>query len=97
MSVFIKEIGFCSFDVPDAERQSIGYTVYKIVLHVNPKELADDAYQLLYRKRYPDIEKLHDALLRYHRNILRTEKFPDLSQKTSYFRKEHHEACPSAF
>jgi hypothetical protein len=43
-----------SFDVPEIARHSSGYTIYKIILQITPKELTDNSYQVciyIYIKR----------------------------------------------
>jgi len=35
-----------SFDVPEIARHSGGYTIYKIVLQITPKELTENTYQV---------------------------------------------------
>jgi hypothetical protein len=35
-----------SFDVPEISRHAGGYTIYKIVLQVTPKELTENSYQV---------------------------------------------------
>jgi hypothetical protein len=35
-----------SFDVPEIARHAGGYTIYKIVLQITPKELTENTYQV---------------------------------------------------
>jgi len=35
-----------SFDVPEIARHPGGYTIYKIVLQITPKELTENTYQV---------------------------------------------------
>ena len=46
MASIKKDDDLRSFDVPEATRHSGGYTVYKIVLQVTPKELTENSYQV---------------------------------------------------
>ena len=42
----LKDNDLRSFDVPEAARHSSGYTSYKIILQVTPKDLSEDPYQV---------------------------------------------------
>lgn len=46
MASITKDNDLRSFDVPESVRHSNGYTAYKIVLHVTPKELTENSYQV---------------------------------------------------
>lgn len=46
MASVSKDEELSSFDVPEATRHSSGYTIYKIVLQVTPKELMENSYQV---------------------------------------------------
>jgi hypothetical protein len=46
MASSTKENDLRSFDVPEISRHAGGYTVYKIVLQVTPKELTENSYQV---------------------------------------------------
>jgi hypothetical protein len=46
MASIKKDDDLRSFDVPETERHSGGYTIYKIVLQVTPKELTEKSYQV---------------------------------------------------
>ncbi|CAF0921488.1 unnamed protein product [Adineta steineri] len=76
-----------SFDVPEIARHSGGYTIYKIVLQVTPKEITENSYQVIYWKRYTDIKKLYDTLNRYHQAIYRPGKFPNFPEKSGYMER----------
>ena len=41
-----KEDDLRSFDVPEVTRHSGGYTIYKIILQITPKELTENTYQV---------------------------------------------------
>jgi len=49
MAGITKDDELCSFDVPETARHSSGYTIYKIVLQVTPKELTENSYQVEYQ------------------------------------------------
>jgi hypothetical protein len=46
MASIIKDDELCSFDVPETTRHPSGYTNYKIVLQITPKELTENTYQV---------------------------------------------------
>jgi hypothetical protein len=46
MASIAKDDELRSFDVPEIARHSNGYTIYKIVLLVTPKELTENSYQV---------------------------------------------------
>ena len=52
-----------SFDVPEISRHSGGYTIYKIVLQVTPKEITENSYQVCIYLRRIFIIKLLGCLL----------------------------------
>ncbi|CAF4052372.1 unnamed protein product [Rotaria sp. Silwood2] len=87
MASLTKDDELCSFDVPETERHPSGYTIYKIVLQVTPKELTENSYQLIYWKRYNDIRKFYDILHRYHQAIFRPGKFPDFPDKPRFMER----------
>ncbi|CAF3979068.1 unnamed protein product [Rotaria sp. Silwood1] len=84
MASITKDNELRSFDVPEIARHPGGYTIYKIVLQITPKEITENSYQLVYWKRYSDIRKLYDILHHYHQAIYRPEKFPNFPNKSSY-------------
>ncbi|CAF2781817.1 unnamed protein product [Rotaria sp. Silwood2] len=86
-SMITKDDELRSFDVPEIARHPRGYTIYKIVLQITPKELTENSYQLVYWKRYSDIRKFYDTLYRYHQAIYRPEKFPNFPNKSSYMER----------
>ncbi|CAF0879781.1 unnamed protein product [Adineta ricciae] len=87
MATLVKDDELRSFDVPEVTRHAGGYTIYKIVLQVTPKEITENSYQIIYWKRYSDIRKLYDTLHRYHQAIYRPGKFPDFPEKSSYMER----------
>ncbi|UJR31968.1 hypothetical protein I4U23_019441 [Adineta vaga] len=87
MATLAKDDELRSFDVPEIARHSGGYTIYKIILQVTPKEITENSYQLIYWKRYSDIRKLYDTLHRYHQAIYRPGKFPNFPEKSSYMER----------
>ncbi len=40
-----------SFDVPETARHSSGYTIYKIILQITPKELTENSYQVYIKQK----------------------------------------------
>lgn len=46
MATLVKDDELRSFDVPEVTRHAGGYTIYKIVLQVTPKEITENSYQV---------------------------------------------------
>ncbi|CAF4091865.1 unnamed protein product, partial [Rotaria sp. Silwood1] len=45
MASITKDNELRSFDVPEIARHPGGYTIYKIVLQITPKEITENSYQ----------------------------------------------------
>ena len=46
MALAEKDEDLRSFDVPEVARHSGGYTIYKIIMQVTPKEITENSYQV---------------------------------------------------
>ena len=46
MALVEKDEDLRSFDVPEVTRHPSGYTIYKIIMQVTPKEITENSYQV---------------------------------------------------
>ena len=60
MMSITKQDDLYSFDVPETVHHSSGDTIYKIVLQVAPKELAENNYQVRFIQKQIDLKNLQN-------------------------------------
>uniref|UniRef100_A0A224Z5E4 p90 ribosomal S6 kinase n=1 Tax=Rhipicephalus zambeziensis TaxID=60191 RepID=A0A224Z5E4_9ACAR len=73
-----------SFYVSNPTRHKKGYTIYKVVSKVFPKNSVEAASQVVVWKRYSDFRKLYKALLHLYQGLHLKGNFPKFA-KASYF------------
>ncbi|KAL3214548.1 hypothetical protein MRX96_007028 [Rhipicephalus microplus] len=73
-----------SFYVTNPTRHKKGYTIYKVVSKVFPKNSVEAASQVVVWKRYSDFRKLYKALLHLYQGLHLKGNFPKFA-KASYF------------
>lgn len=60
MASIVKDEELRSFDVPEVARHAGGYTIYKIILQVTPKEITENSYQV--KRRASRAEDVHRTI-----------------------------------
>lgn len=73
-----------SFYVSNPTLHKNGYTIYKVVSKVFPKNSVEAASQVVVWKRYSDFRKLYKALLRIYQGLHLKGNFPKFA-KANYF------------
>lgn len=73
-----------SFYVSNPTRHKKGYTIYKVVSKVFPKNSVEAASQVVVWKRYSDFRKLYKALFHLYQGLHLKGNFPKFA-KASYF------------
>ncbi|XP_070389991.1 ribosomal protein S6 kinase-like 1 isoform X2 [Dermacentor albipictus] len=73
-----------SFCVSNPTRHKKGYTIYKVVSKVFPKNSVEAASQVVVWKRYSDFRKLYKALFHLYQGLHLKGNFPKFA-KASYF------------
>ncbi|XP_022249312.1 ribosomal protein S6 kinase delta-1-like isoform X2 [Limulus polyphemus] len=76
------------FDVTEPTGHEKGYTIYKVISKVFPKNSFESVSQIIVWKRYNDFKVLHKALLTIHRNLHLKGKFPPFAKSTFFGRFE---------
>lgn len=73
------------FDIPDTSKHKKGFTIYKVVSMLYPKNCPDSVTKVTVWKRYNDFKKLHRDMKQYYK-LLKLKGFPTLPS-VSYFHR----------